>query len=94
MTNNDKHDLNKAWLSAQGAPVGETPTCDLDKYREHVEDFDLSEADQTELLQILWSIMAAFVNLGFGVDSVQLLKAEASQPEDGLQVRKETDHDK
>lgn len=81
LTNKDKPDLNGEWLSAQDQTLAGIPACEPDKYREYVEDFDLSEAAQTELLQTLWSIMAAFVNLGFGVDSVQLLEADSGQTE-------------
>ncbi|MCU7805678.1 MAG: hypothetical protein KZQ96_21030 [Candidatus Thiodiazotropha sp. (ex Lucinoma borealis)] len=76
MTNSDKTDLNGAWLGIQEKAVVKTPTCDPEKYREHVEEFDLSEQEQTELLQTLWSIMAAFVDMGFGVDSFQFLPKE------------------
>ena len=43
------------------------------KYMSHVEDFDLTEEQKIELLQTLWTIMEAFVDIGFGVDAVQLL---------------------
>ncbi|MEW8372665.1 MAG: hypothetical protein AB2722_02050 [Candidatus Thiodiazotropha sp.] len=81
MTDKEKFDLNEQWLSAQGEPVPPPPQCDLEKYREHVKDFDLSEEEQAELLQTLWSIMAAFVDLGFGVDSIQLLSSSDQQQE-------------
>lgn len=51
-------------------PAGPLPL-NAAKYREYVEGFDLSEEQQAELLQTLWSIMCAFVDIGFGVDSVQ-----------------------
>ena len=44
---------------------------DEQKYLEHVKNCALSDAQQREYLQILWSIMATFVELGFGLDSVQ-----------------------
>jgi hypothetical protein len=46
---------------------------DVAKYREHVDDLDLTEAQKAELLRTLWWIMATFVDLGFRVDSVQYL---------------------
>lgn len=55
------------------APHLSVPPLDADKYREYVEDFDLPEERKIELLKTLWWIMAAFVDLGFGVDSVQRL---------------------
>lgn len=53
-------------------PVGALPL-DVKKYQRHVEDFDLTEEQKVELLETLWSIMAAFVDLGFGRDSVQCI---------------------
>lgn len=81
MTDIEKFDLNEQWLSAQGQPVIEPPQLDLEKYREHVKDFDLSEEEQAELLKTLWHIMAAFVDMGFGVDSIQLLSSSDQQQE-------------
>ena len=53
-------------------------TClfDAEKYRQDLEGFDISDEQANELLQTLWSIMSAFVELGFGVDSVQYLLAQ------------------
>ena len=43
---------------------------EADKYLEYVEEFEMTEAQRTEFLRTLWDIMATFVRLGFGVDSV------------------------
>ncbi len=43
---------------------------DADKYLEHVEDFQMTEAQKVEFLRTLWDIMSTFVRLGFGVESV------------------------
>lgn len=40
-----------------------------DKYRQYVEDCDMTEAQQLEFLRTLWDIMATFVRLGFGVEA-------------------------
>jgi hypothetical protein len=48
-----------------------TPPFDPEKYRSYLEDTELSHEQQTEYLKVLWSIMTTFVELGFGVDSVQ-----------------------
>jgi hypothetical protein len=48
-----------------------TPPFDPEKYRSFLEDTELSHEQQSEYLKVLWSIMTAFVELGFGVDSVQ-----------------------
>lgn len=61
--------------SSQALPVIEPPTCDVEKYREHVEAFNLTTEEENELIKTLWIIMAAFVDMGFGVDSIQLLSS-------------------
>ena len=54
------------------------PTCTLDpeEYRDQLEDFDLSEDQEKELLQALWQIMSAFVDLGWGVDNLHYVLPE------------------
>ena len=58
-----------------------SPVClfDIEKYRQDLEGFDLTDEQARELLQTLWSIMTTFVELGFGVDSVQYLLAQHSR---------------
>lgn len=73
MTDNEKIDLNKAWLASQPKPLIEPPRCDVEKYRKHLETLDLTPDEEAALLHDLWHIMAAFVDMGFGVDSMQLL---------------------
>lgn len=46
---------------------------DAERYRPHVADLNLSAAREEELLRTLWDIMSAFVDIGWGVDSVQNL---------------------
>ncbi len=40
------------------------------KYIDYIDDPHLTDEQKKEFLQTLWTIMAAFVDLGFGVDSV------------------------
>jgi len=69
-------------LSESDAPLTEhaakysTLPFDAGKYEVYLKDTDLSEPQRAEVLQILWSIMSTFVDIGFGVDSVRL-----SQPQ-------------
>ena len=44
---------------------------DLEKYRHHVDAFDLGEEQKVELLQTIWKIMQSFVDRAFGDDPVQ-----------------------
>jgi len=67
------YDLKEEWNSAKGTQGLQPLACDTEKYREHIEEFELSDEEQSELLKTLWTIMAAFVDLGFGVDSIQFL---------------------
>lgn len=45
-------------------------------YLEHLDTFDLTDAQKTELLQTLWNIMSMMVDIGWGVDSIQLMLPE------------------
>lgn len=65
----DKHLPDAA--TAQSAPPVAVLPLDVQKYREHVDDLDLTEEQKVELLRTLWWIMSAFVDLGFSADSVQ-----------------------
>lgn len=58
-------------LPVQDASRASVPPLDTSKYKIHMDGLGLSEAQETEFLTTLWWIMAAFVDLGFGVDSVQ-----------------------
>lgn len=42
-------------------------------YLEHLDSFDLTDEQKTELLQTLWDIMSRMVDIGWGVDSMQLM---------------------
>ncbi len=47
-------------------------TLNPDEYREHLAGFELTEAQENELLQVLWQIMSTMVDIGWGVDTVQM----------------------
>ena len=48
-----------------------TLTIDWETYGQMLADSDLSEDEQIELIQTLWSIVVAFVDLGFGIHPAQ-----------------------
>jgi len=60
---------------------------DADKYLEHVEDFQMSEAQKVEFLRTLWDTMGTFVRLGFGVESnlPTIFQKALENPSDGLE---------
>lgn len=65
--------------AGQPRPIG-LLTFDAAEYLQYLEDMPLTEAQKVEFLQTLWTIMAAFVNYGWGVDSViPLLALKASE---------------
>ncbi|MCP5244894.1 MAG: hypothetical protein H6937_02540 [Burkholderiales bacterium] len=44
-----------------------------DHYRHHLDEFDLTQEQQNKLLESLWTIMSTLVDIGWGVDTVQIL---------------------
>lgn len=63
-------------ISSSGFPdVAPVLELNPEDYREHLDD-DLSEEQQNELLHILWDIMRTMVDIGWGVDNVQLVLPE------------------
>lgn len=60
-------------------PMIEPCRFDPARYRQDLDGFDLTEDEAREVLAALWSIMASFVDIGFGVDSVQIVLDLAAQ---------------
>jgi len=46
---------------------------DPDAHRHHFGEFNMTTDQQNELLQALWYIMGTLVDIGWGVDTVQML---------------------
>lgn len=57
--------------NATGAVRWSPPPPDIEKYKGDLDEFDLSDEDKAELIRALWSILAGFVDLGFGTAPVQ-----------------------
>jgi hypothetical protein len=55
----------------QDASHSALPKFDPARYATHVDDLDLTPAQQEDVLRALWTIMTGFVDMGFGVESVQ-----------------------
>jgi hypothetical protein len=76
MGNKDLQPFNQ---SSQPETLGVLPF-EAAEYMEYVDDLELTEAQKVEFLRTLWTIMSAFVELGFGVDSViPMLAQKASE---------------
>lgn len=80
-------DKGSHYIESSEADASELPPFDDPQYRKHLEGQDITEEQMVELLRIIDSIMRTFVDLGFGVDAVQLalpaLAEFASQPDSG-----------
>ncbi|HEY0939229.1 MAG TPA: hypothetical protein VGE08_03940 [Steroidobacter sp.] len=72
------------------AADSELPPFDAQKYRDELGDLDITEEQATEFLRTLDFILRSFVDLGWGVDSVQKFipaLAEFSSHEDSGAVQ-------
>ena len=52
------------------------PDFDFEDYRDELKDFDLTDEQAEEILHTLWNMMSAMVDLGWGVDTVQIVLPE------------------
>lgn len=57
-------------------PARPVVTVDVEKYKALLDDPNLSETEKESFLQALWSIVVAFVDLGFGVHPLQEVCAQ------------------
>jgi len=67
----DKQTLMHEFQQAAEQGYSALPPLNPADYKQYVEGFDLTEEQTNELLHTLWQIMSAFVDLGWGVDSLQ-----------------------
>ena len=65
-------DLSSALASAAETSTARRLEIDVEKYQAYLDDQDLTPAQKEEIIHALWSIMVAFVELGFGVHPAQL----------------------
>ncbi|MEE4538260.1 MAG: hypothetical protein V2J51_07195 [Erythrobacter sp.] len=79
MTNDDNRrkgldgltDLNKALGLALETQARKVVTVDVEKYQAWLDDPALSDEQKEQIVQSLWEIILAFVDLGFGVSPLQ-----------------------
>ncbi len=70
-------------LVADRQPSSVQPVFDPKRYADEIADMDLTDEQAAEYLGTIWEIMKAFVDLGFGVDSVHhVLPQLAAIPSD------------
>ena len=46
-------------------------TVDVERYQDYLDGADMTDAQKEEFLQALWSMVVAFVEMGFGVHPLQ-----------------------
>ncbi|WP_141246512.1 hypothetical protein [Actibacterium ureilyticum] len=67
----DMDDLSQDFCFALDKAAKPSLGIDTAKYQAYLDDPSLSEAQKEEIVQALWSIIVAFVDLGFGVHPLQ-----------------------
>ena len=70
------------------------PDFDPEEYRADLNAPDLSQEQQDELLRALWQIMCTMVDIGWGVDSVQILLPELFEAASADSVNKDINETK
>ncbi|MBL8548299.1 MAG: hypothetical protein JNL81_17700 [Hyphomonadaceae bacterium] len=75
------YEIDLATTSADALPAG-APALDMEQYLPEVEGRFDSEEDAMEFLRTLWNIMCAFVDLGWGVDSIHFVFPELADQHD------------
>ena len=57
-------------------------TIDVERYQHYLDDSGMSEAEKRAFLEALWSIITAFIDLGFGVHPLQEVCGQNPQESD------------
>lgn len=76
------YEIDLATTSADALPAG-GPALDVEQYLPEVEGRFDSEEEAIEFLHTLWNIMCAFVDLGWGVDSIHFAFPELAADQSG-----------
>ena len=63
-------------------PNQDTSSADLSEFAHYLDGLELTEDEQSELLQTLWGIMCAFADYGFGIEPTQLICGWIAQNRD------------
>jgi hypothetical protein len=86
-------DLGSALRFASGESQKRHLEIDVARYQEYLDDPSLSEGQKTEIVEALWTIMMAFVDLGFGLHPMQQVceQKACGYPEQSLDSKGETD---
>ena len=72
----DKVEKENAAMTADNTIQSPSLALDIDKYRPYLKDSDLTDQQAEELLRTLWHIMQTMVNIGWGVDTLNIMLPE------------------
>lgn len=70
-------------MAGKPASAVNTMGYDLDKYRPHVDEFDLTDEQKQALLKSIWDVMESFVDRSFQDDPVQQIRGK-ERDSDGI----------
>ncbi|SFA89004.1 hypothetical protein SAMN05421688_1510 [Poseidonocella pacifica] len=76
--------MTRAEETSTARSASPTLTIDWEAYAALLEEGEHSEAEARELIETLWSIVVAFVDLGFGIHPVQQACGEGSENAESL----------
>lgn len=79
-----KHTTKKTPQNTKTVQNGQAPATiqiDYERYAACLDDSDLDDDQKREFIDTLWSIITAFVDLGFGVHPVQHVDGDSAEAE-------------
>ncbi len=77
----DKVETENAAMTADNAIQPPSLALDINKYRTYLNDSDLTDQQAEELLRTLWQVMQTMVNIGWGVDTLNIILPELFNPQ-------------
>lgn len=81
-------DVSAAFEKERQAPRSSSVVIDYDRYQEILDDPNMSSDQQQQIILALWSILTAFVHLGYEVHPVQ---QACGQSDSKLDLERKTD---
>ena len=83
MKDTDHTDTKAAMTATFGTAAKPSVTIDIEKYQHFLDNSGMSPEERRAFLEALWTIITAFVDLGFGVHPLQEVCGQ--NPQDGDQ---------
>lgn len=80
MDGNDHTSLSQQFEAAAGKDGKKTLRIDVERYQHMLDKSGLTEAQKRQALEALWSIVVAFVDLGFRIEPLEKNCGKVSAP--------------